>query len=56
MIKKGFYWGDDLHKLNVCEESLKSVYERVISNGLSKNVYTVQQLGKIISELERLTK
>lgn len=56
MINEHFYWGDDLQIMRKCNESLKGVYERLINNGLSKNVYTVQQLGEIISKLEKLTK
>lgn len=56
MIKENFYLGDDLHTLCTCQESLKGVYERLIENGLSKNVYIVQQLEEIISKLEKLTK
>lgn len=56
MIKENSYWGDDLQTLHVCEESLKGVYGRLIDKGLTKNVYIVQQLGEIISKLEKLTK
>ena len=56
MIKENSYWGDDLQTLYNCEESLKGVYGRLIDKGLTKNVYIVQQLGEIISKLEKLTK
>lgn len=56
MIKENSYWGDDLQTLHACEESLKGVYGRLIDKGLTKNVYIVQQLGEIISKLEKLTK
>ena len=56
MIKENSYWGNDLQTLHACEESLKGVYGRLIDKGLTKNVYTVQQLWEIISKLEKLTK
>lgn len=55
MINEHFYWGDDLHTMKKCNDSLKGVYSRLINNGLSKNVYIVQQLGDIINKLEKLT-
>lgn len=56
MVNENFYWGDDLQTMRKCSEALKGVYERLLNNGLSKNVFTVQQLGDIISKLEKLTK
>lgn len=56
MINEHFYWGDDLQTMRKCNESLKGVYGRLINNGLSKNVYIVQQLGDIINKLDKLTK
>lgn len=56
MISENFYWGDDLQTMRKCNESLKGVYERLVGNGLSKNVYIVQQLGEIIGKLDKLTK
>ena len=55
MTNGHFYWGNDLHTINKCKESLEGVYSRLINNGLSKNVYIVQQLGDIINRLEKLT-
>lgn len=55
MVNEHFYWGDDLHTMKKCNDSLKGVYSRLINNGLSKNVYIVQQLGDIINKLEKLT-
>lgn len=56
MVNENFYWGDDLQTMRKCNASLKGVYERLINNGLSKNVYIVQQLGDVINKLEKLTK
>ena len=56
MVNENLYWGDDLQKMRNCNLTLKGVYERLINNGLSKNVYIVQQLGDIINKLEKLTK
>ena len=56
MVNEHFYWGDDLQTMRKCKEALRGVYDRLLNNGLSKNVFTVQQLGDIISKLEKLTK
>lgn len=56
MVNEHFYWGDDLQTMRKCSEALKGVYNRLLNNGLSKNVFTVQQLGDIIDKLEKLTK
>ena len=56
MINEHFYWGDDLQKMRNCSETLKGVYERLLKNGLSKNVFVVQQLGDVINKLEKLTR
>lgn len=56
MVNEHFYWGDDLQTMRKCSEALRGVYDRLLNNGLSKNVFTVQQLGDIIDKLEKLTK
>lgn len=56
MVNEHFYWGDDLQTMRKCKEVLRGVYDRLLNNGLSKNVFTVQQLGDIINKLEKLTK
>lgn len=54
-MKESFYWGDgDLREIDKCKKSLTDVYNRMLNNGLTKNVYMVQQLGDIISRLDKL--
>ena len=55
LMKESFYWGDgDLREIDKCKKSLTDVYNRMLNNGLTKNVYMVQQLGDIISRLDKL--
>lgn len=55
MINENFYWGEsDVRAMRNCKQTLTDVYNRIISNGLTKNVYVVQQLGDIINRLNKL--
>lgn len=55
MINENFYWGEgDLRAIRNCKQTLSNVYDRMLKNGLTKNVYVVQQLGDIIHRLDKL--
>ncbi len=57
MVNENFYWGEgDLKAMRNCKQTLTDVYNRILGNGLSKNVYVVQQLGDIINRLDKLVK
>lgn len=44
----------DSETIRVCADQLDNLYNTIISNGASKNEYTVEQLHKIVSELRKL--
>lgn len=55
MINEKFYWGDsDLRTIRNCKRALSNVYEHMLDNGLTKNVFVVQQLGDIVNRLGKL--
>lgn len=55
MINENFYWGEgDARAMRNCKQTLTDVYNRILKNGLTKNVYVVQQLGDIIHRLDKL--
>lgn len=55
MINENFYWGEgDLRAMRNCKKTLSEVYDRMLKNGLTKNVFVVQQLGDIIHRLDKL--
>lgn len=55
MVNENFYWGEsDLKAMRSCKQTLSEVYDRMLNNGLTKNVYVVQQLGDIINRLNKL--
>ena len=55
MINENFYWGEgDIRIIRNCKQSLTDVYNRMLKNGLTKNVYVVEQLGDIIHRLDKL--
>ena len=57
MINENFYWGEgDLKAMRNCKKTLSEVYDRMLKNGLTKNVFVVQQLGDIINRLDKLVK
>ena len=57
MVNENFYWGEsDLRAMRNCKQTLSGVYDRMLSNGLTKNVYVVQQLGDIINRLDKLVR
>jgi len=57
MINENFYWGEgDLKAMRNCKKTLSEVYDRMLKNGLTKNVFVVQQLGDIINRLDKLSK
>ena len=57
MVNENFYWGEnDARIMKNCKQTLKDVYNRILGNGLSKNVYVVQQLGDIVNRLDKLVK
>ena len=57
MINENFYWGeDDLKAMRNCKKTLSEVYDRMLKNGLTKNVFVVQQLGDIIKRLDKLSR
>jgi hypothetical protein len=39
-----------------CKKTLSEVYDRMLKNGLTKNVFVVQQLGDIIKRLDKLSR
>ena len=45
---------NDGETVKVCADMLENLYNNIISNGVSRNEYTVQQLFKIIHELRKL--
>ena len=47
---------DDAETIRVCADMLDDMYKNIISNGTSKNEYTIEKLGKIVVELRRLQK
>lgn len=57
MINESFYWGEgDLRAMRNCKKTLSEVYDRMLKNGLTKNVFVVQQLGDIINRLDKLSR
>jgi hypothetical protein len=57
MINENFYWGEgDLKAMRNCKKTLSEVYDRMLKNGLTKNVFVVQQLGDIINKLDKLSR
>ena len=55
MINENLYWGKgDVRAMRNCKQTLADVYNRMLKNGLTKNVYVVQQLGDIINRLDKL--
>ena len=57
MVNENFYWGEgDVRAMRNCKQTLTDVYNRILENGLSKNVYVVQQLGDIINRLDKLVR
>ena len=57
MINENFYWGEgDLRAMRNCKKTLSEVYDRMLKNGLTKNVFVVQQLGDIINRLDKLVR
>ena len=57
MINENFYWGEgDARVMRNCKQTLTDVYNRMLKNGLTKNVYVVQQLGDIINRLDKLVR
>ena len=57
MINENFYWGEgDARAMRNCKQTLTDVYNRMLQNGLTKNVYVVQQLGDIINRLDKLVR
>ena len=57
MINENFYWGEgDLKAMRNCKKTLSEVYDRMIKNGLTKNVFVVKQLGDIINRLDKLSR
>jgi hypothetical protein len=57
MINENFYWGEgDLIAMRNCKKTLSEIYDRMLKNGLTKNVFVVQQLGDIISRLDKLSR
>ena len=51
-----FYWGEsDLRIIRNCENALVGIYNRMLSHGLTKNVFMAQQLLAIVNKLEKLT-
>ena len=57
MINENFYWGEgDLRAMRNCKKTLSEVYDRMLENGLTKNVFVVQQLGDIINRLDKLVR
>ena len=57
MVNENFYWGEgDIKAMRNCRQTLSDVYNRMLQNGLTKNVYVVEQLGDIINRLDKLVK
>lgn len=57
MINENLYWGESNAKvMRNCKKILTDVYNNVLNNGLTKNVYVVQQLGDIINRLDKLVR
>ena len=57
MINENFYWSEgDARVMRNCKQTLTDVYNRILNNGLTKNVYVVQQLGDIINRLDKLVR
>lgn len=57
MVNENFYWGEgDARAMRNCKQTLTDVYSRMLKNGLTKNVYVVQQLGDIINRLDKLVR
>lgn len=57
MVNENFYWGEgDLRAMRNCKKTLSEVYDRMLKNGLTKNVFVVQQLGDIINRLDKLSR
>jgi hypothetical protein len=55
MVNESFYWGEgDIRLMRNCKQTLSSVYDRMLKNGLTKNVYVVEQLADIIHRLDKL--
>ena len=54
MINENLYWGEgDVRAMRNCKQTLADVYNRMLKNGLTKNVYVVQQLGDIINRFDK---
>lgn len=47
---------NDSETIRVCTDMLENIYNRIISNGGSKNEYSIEKLGKIIVELRKMQK
>lgn len=57
MINENFYWGEgDLKAMRNCKKTLSEIYDKMLKNGLTKNVFVVQQLGDIINRLDKLVR
>ncbi len=57
MINENFYWGEgDLRAMRNCKKTLSEIYDRMLKNGLTKNVFAVQQLGDIINKFDKLSR
>lgn len=53
-ILKEYKNPEDSKTLMVCGNILQDMYDRIIENGASKNEYTIEKLGEIISEIRKL--
>jgi hypothetical protein len=53
-ILKEYKNPEDSKTLIVCGNILQDMYDRIIENGGSKNEYTIEKLGEIISEIRKL--
>ena len=47
---------NDSETVRVCTDQLESLYERIITDGGSKNEFTIMRLGEVISELRKIQK
>ena len=57
MVNENFYWGEgDARVMRNCKQTLTDVYDRMLKNGLTKNVYVVQQLKDIVNRLDKLVR
>lgn len=46
----------DSESVRVCADQLENLYNKILSNGGSKNEYTIMRLAEIINELRKLAK